>query len=163
MSTSRTINTGGGGSSTVRTMKPSSTTRSATSTLADDPHLVVALEASSTYLIEFTVYYIIANATMDWKYGLAYSGTMANFYRYSETFPAGSGAGADMMSQSQADGLVATSSFLSSAATGFGMLKYRVIANTTTAGNFAIQWAQNTSDAGNATVLAGSYIEITKA
>jgi len=51
------------------------------------------------------------------------------------------------------------STSLTGAGTIGGYVEMDLIVNTPATGTFAFQWAQQTSDASDTTVLAGSYLE----
>jgi hypothetical protein len=140
-------------------VKAATTVRSATTVLADDPDLVIPMTGGKKYLIRGVIKYTMANATMDIKVALAYTGTMANHYRFFRSHIPGASAGTDMTTESQDNSLLGSTALLTTSATGFGQLSIDIIALPTTDGTWSFQWAQNTSDAGNLSVLVCSFLE----
>lgn len=140
--------------------KKTDETRTGTTTLTNDSQLQIPLLASSLYWIELWALVKTDNANMDYKYGISYSGTTSSlFYDRSHTV-AGAALGAATLINS-----AGTNTFSSSVAgTTFGiaLVKVNTIVSTSTSGTFSFQWSQNTTDAGNISVLAGSYIKYTK-
>jgi hypothetical protein len=140
--------------------KATDTTRTSTTTVADDPDLVIALEANATYVVEMLI---------------KYAAVTAEQFKTQWSVPAGASGGR---------GRIGVSSSVNDTTTGgpfgdgaFGQhgfatpLTYgtrasavnQVIAyelgtvTTTTAGNVALSWAQNASGLTGTKVAAGSY------
>lgn len=134
-------------------LKPANTTRTSTTTLAADPDMVLALDASSTYLVRGFMIVNAANANMDYKYSLNYTGTIASIANGRSHLPAGGTAVANVTSAS-----ILGSTSVTDTTSGLGWVEFWAVVTTTTAGNIEFQWAQNTSDVGNLTVQAGSYL-----
>lgn len=152
--TGTTINAAGGGSGGWTTVeKAADESRNTTTTLADDNTLLVALSAATLYRIRLRVAYTVANGTMDFKYGHAYSGTVTSVWWDITSQAPGATRGVGT-----GTALVASSSITGTAA-GSGLHNADLIILTNTAGTFSFQWAQNTSDANNATVLGKSFLE----
>ena len=63
----------------VTVEKTATTSRNTTTTLADDPDLVVPMTGGKKYVIRGVIKYVMANATMDIKIALAYSATMGSW------------------------------------------------------------------------------------
>jgi hypothetical protein len=136
-------------------------TISSDNTYTTDNTLFVAMDASSRYAIDIVVFYEIANATMDFKLQLVYSGTTTRESIHREIYGAGVAAGTDnttigVSNFAGSSGAFTTTTF------GVGRLRFSGIVETNAAGNLDVQWAQNTSDAGNCSVLAGSYFAYKK-
>ena len=144
-----------GGWTTVA--KTSDESRNTTTTLADDSQLLVALAAGTRYRIRFRLFYSIANATMDFKYAFAYSGAMTSVSGLIGIYEAGTAGGRSAEWQEVISAL--PSGALLSSAAGTGYYRLDIVVLTNTAGTLNFKWAQNTSNASNATVLAGSYLE----
>jgi hypothetical protein len=140
-------------------IKSADEARNTTTTLTDDSTLVVPMTGGTKYLLRCRVLWNIANATMDFKYGLAYSGSMTHHYRYIRAADVSAAAGTDAVSESFADSLVASQAITVTAVTHFGLLEFYIVAEPSTSGTWSFQWAQNTSNASDATVMAGSIVE----
>lgn len=134
---------------------------SASTTLVDSG-LQVAIGASSTeiWLAEFFILVSAANATMDAKFGLsvpasctAQWGTSAGLGSEIAGFADRSAANTKTLLNNEG----ATTSVATGAGTsGTGLVA--VIFGGGTAGNVKLQFAQNTSDAGNLKLLKGSSV-----
>lgn len=125
---------------------------SSQTTLVSDADMRFAVAANSLY--EFHVFLRYSSPTgADWKSSFTVpASASAHFARYgwnlSGNFVGGDefADGSTVTSQGQGAGTVQTANF-------FG---YAVTAGT--AGNLIFQWAQNTSNAGNTTLYANSYL-----
>jgi len=116
-------------------------------TLFDDADLKISLEANSTYLIDFFMLFNSA-AAADIKFCIkAITGATGYWGVSYDVSPTAKSIG-----DVQSLGTDGSNQF-----TWFhGIIK------TTTAGTFQVQWAQNTSDAGDTTLKAYSYISANK-
>ena len=127
--------------------------RVSTTTLANDSKLKFDMLANRKYRLAGKVFYD-TNATADFKFG--YAGPAgATLIRLSRKLVAPGTGFLDVT----VDTTYATEiSVAGSATTGY--IEYDgIIHNGANAGTFAFQWAQNTSNAGATTVLAGSSLE----
>lgn len=146
-----------GGPTGIR--KAASTTRN-NNTLSDDPHLTVALAATTAYYIRAVLHYSIANATMDFKYRFNYTGTLTSHMATRIGAVAGAAGGTDNQGTvSDAASINADVSVLGTTS-GVGVLIAEFAILTNTAGTFSVQWAQNTTDAGNCIMQAGSSLTV---
>lgn len=151
-----------GGAGTWTTLKKSADqTRTSTATLADDSELVFALSASTHYAIRGKVFIETANATMDYKWGLAYSSTITREVSRLAYGVAGASGGVDAESVLTSKNVIVNGGDIAvtGGTSGVACITFDLLFQTNGAGNFKFQWAQNTSDAGNCTVYEGSYIE----
>lgn len=141
----------------VTVIKPGGTNRSSTTTLTADPHLTVTLDANTSYWLELCVA-LTSPAAADFKWdftfpsGLTFTGYsvasvagVANVLVWSPGGNALSVAGAFSTQGGGLDDSVGVRGMLTTAGTG---------------GAFTWRWAQNTSDAGNTSVRAGSSMSI---
>lgn len=136
---------GGSGVGFAKVIKTADETIDTDTTLHDDLELVVALNASKTYLVIMFIT-IIGDGTADIKYRM--------------TVPTGATAegifGNWASSVSTADHTPTSSWAVANDTNGqISMLAFRVITDTT-AGNLNFQWAQNNSNANDTTVRQGS-------
>jgi len=145
--------------------KAASTIRTATTTLADDPHLTIPIVVGQFY---------------DFKAFVVVNGPAAADFQFQWTVPTGavsrfSVARMPTTAASMTDGVYVgkqisnnspdTAGTFGTGATGqvpllFQGFVYNPAAGGT-AGNLTLQWAQNTSDPGNTTVAINSYIVLT--
>ena len=135
-------------------IKPSTTTRTATTTLANDPHLTFPVLASAKYRFWFSVFFD-TTAAGDFKIGLSgpASPTALRFFRYAVA-PAGTALTAVGVSTAYNTGV----GIAGTGTTGGYAVGYGILSNGINAGDVAVSWAQNTSDAGNTSVLEGSML-----
>lgn len=146
---------GGGGGGWTVVAKTATTTRTSTAVLADDPDLTIALTGGEVYLVRARIWFNTANATMDYQFAFAYTGTMPDMPRWAVSAgPGGVGAMTAGMSYTG----TASNSF-TVATSGPGYAYYDFCLAPTTSGNFTYQWAQRVSDAGNCDTRQGSYLE----
>lgn len=149
---------GGGGSSAWTTIFATSDDTRNNNTLANDTQLQFACTSATRYQIKIKVWFTTANATMDFKFGLAYSGTHTSAFTHWRAQVAGVGAGTDNENTFSTNALVASQA-LTGTSFGPGSIEVDVTILTNSSGTFSLQWAQNTTDAGNAIRLAGSSLE----
>jgi hypothetical protein len=142
------------------TKKPATTTRSATATPAADPALVVTdLDASSTYLFH-TVAFFDTTANADFKLVMSFAG--ASSVRCVRKSVA-AGATAFTVSSDLTAGSSSPTMSITGTGTNGGMVDvYCIVAFGSSTPQAAFTWSQDTSDAGNTSVLAGSFIEFIK-
>lgn len=149
---------GGGSSPWTLVKKTADESRNLNVTLTADSALVVALNAATRYRIYINVMLTTANATMDYKYDCNYTGTITSIRCKRKHAAAGAVAGTDV-ENTQASAAIVPSTPVAATTTGVGYVEIEVNILTLTAGTLQFRWAQNTSDAGLLTVLAGSYLE----
>lgn len=135
--------------------KSANEARNTNTTLADDGALVFSMAASTKYRIRCRVWYDTA-ATPDFKYAIAgpASPTLVRIERRSCI------AGGTPANVTGLDQAAVGSTALAGAGTVAGLVSFEAIwHNGSNAGTFSFQWAQNTSNGSDTTVLAGSYLE----
>lgn len=148
-----------GGVGRVIIKKTADEARTSNTVLTNDSTLVIAIPGAGTYLIHGVVFYTIANATEDFKYQIAFSGTNSSYLLYRSTIPAGTAAGTSAETQG-IDTAAASTALLSSSA-GTGLISFDLSIVATSSGTLSFQWAQNTSGVNAVTVKAGSFLEWT--
>jgi len=142
---------------TVQTIwKTADETVNNSATLQDDDALILALSASTTYRFEFELWYS-TGAVPDFQFVPAYTGTQtATYHLTSFTVPAGTTSTREEVHTS-------FSTYNATAGGGtHGWARVEGILITNAAGNLKIQWAQNTADASDTKVLAGSRLSVVK-
>jgi len=141
--------------------KATSTTRSSTTTLTDDPDLVIALEANATYIVEVFI---------------RYGAVTAEQFKTAWTVPSGATGGRSRVGVASTvndtttggpfgSGAFGVHAFVTSLTYGtrnstsnqVGATEVGTV-TTTNAGNVALQWAQNTSGATGTVLASGSYM-----
>ncbi len=125
--------------------------------LAVDAVLKFPMVAAGVYALRGKLFWdCSATADFKWRHTGPASPTSVRIYRY--TVGPAAGALGNLLTDaaySAADLAVATA-----AGTTGGYATFEgCIVNGVNAGDFAISWAQNTSDVGATTLLAGSYLE----
>ena len=139
--------------------KPSDTSRASSATPTADPHLVMAVAASTSYAVDMC---------------LLYDSTHAGAFRVEFTGPSGASAlfGLTGLSITGSGAYGDTNRGLSSSvdwdggSTGGGQISALWVKGTvtisTTAGNFSVLWSQATSYATAAILKAGSWLSLIK-
>lgn len=137
-------------------VKTSSTSRSSTTTLADDPALAgLSLEASSTYVL--TGHIVVSgngSTTNDFKWLFDYSGTLSSIQ--GGAFIAEEGGTQTTEADLTQVGVV---NFDTAAVDYY--VNFSAVIVTSTSGTLDFQWAQNASSA-TATVLEAGYLHLVK-
>ena len=136
--------------------KQADETRNNTNTPADDAELIVPVLANRTYMMRFEIFYE-TQATPDFYYGFDGPGSPTNVViraRYA--------APSSAIPTSYTDTAFGSLYAPVDGAGGLGgyVQGTMLLQNGANAGNVAFQWSQNTPDAGDTTVLAGSMIEV---
>lgn len=130
--------TGSGGSGAVSVIKPSDTSKASDTTFANDPHLIIPVDANESYIMTAVLNIDGSNAKVT-VVGPA-SPTIAKFYDVNWNFITGNFGDVDA---SLADGT---------------MLVHISLVNGANAGNVAIQWAQTASNIVASIMRKGSSI-----
>ncbi len=134
--------------------KPSTTVRTSTTTLADDPHLTFPMKNGRSYTVRGRVFGY-SEATPDFKWGLVgpTGTTIVTFATVMKndtiTTLVGRGSSGYFTGETVLQGSNGTLSIEFTAQ----------ILPATADGTFAFQWSQNTSNAGPTAVWGGSYID----
>lgn len=141
-----------------------STARASTTTLVADDQLVLPVVANGIYEVTVNLLVGAANAVMDAKVGFTGPAGAAFTWGASGT-PNNNAAGYGIATLANSPAVMKTISdsqaFGTAAGTqGAGFVGVLVVSST--AGNLTVTWAQNTSDAGNLQMMAGSYIKAVK-
>lgn len=130
-------------------IKSSDETINSDSTLSDDSELTATLAANKRYAF-FSVIFVITDATPDFKYGYTVPASTTN--QKGASVWRGSGG-------LQAANPVTTSQAMTASGTSETQLPINgYVITGASAGTLDFQWAQDTSDAANTTVKAGSFI-----
>lgn len=143
----------------VQVVKSSSTPVTANTVLAADPHLTTSLPPSSTFRFRFIVVYD-ADTAGDFQWGLTGpSGATAVVSAFG--LPSSATGNTGSMKVSASSSITFTDTY---GGAGVGT-KVRTeiegtVTTSTTAGAFALQWAQGTSSASATTVYAGSFLTL---
>lgn len=149
--------------------KVTTTDRSSTTTLADDPDLTTLLDANATYKVEFHLHYAATPPAGTGQFKTAWtvpaSATgnrtahgMASTVSDSSSAPTGGGAG-DGRSGVHGFATAVTYGDRASTTNQCFALEEGVVV-TTNAGTLAIQWAQVTSSATVTRLSAGSFLRV---
>ncbi|MFG2269145.1 hypothetical protein ACGFNY_05145 [Streptomyces chartreusis] len=142
--------------------KATGTTRSSTTTFADDPDLTIALEANATYWVEMYIKYAAVTAEQfktNWTVpsgatgGRARHGLSSSVNDTTAGGPFGDGAWGH-------HGFTTTLTYGTRNSASNQVFAYEIgfVTTSTTAGNVALSWAQNASGATGTSVSAGSYM-----
>jgi hypothetical protein len=145
-------------------VKSSATTRTSTTTLANDPELTLTLAANSKYFVEFFLYYGAINAEKfktAWAVPSGVTGTRSTL---------GPGSSAD---QSSVDNIsMRTGAHLYTTAATYGTrddntgpcfaYETSIVITGASSGTLAVQWAQSTSGSTGTALFEGSFLRVTR-
>lgn len=151
----------------ITVVKQTDTSRSSTTTFANDPHLVINIPSTGLWRVELYSYFTAADNTGGAKIQLQYSGSLSAPRSFWESrtnnqgvvYPAGA------LTTVMRGGSVGTVAFPISitAATNRTIAAcLTAMLDLTSTGSLAIQWAQNTSSATATTFAGGSFLTATK-
>lgn len=140
--------------------KQNFTSRSSTTTLANDPDLQFEMAANTNYMIRMRVFFSTV-AAGDFKFALvgpASPNSVSVVRKHIDP-----SALTTLVTASEGV-YTASTAIAGGAGTAGGYIEFDIrVRNGTNAGTFAFQWAQNASDAGATVVLEGSYLEYRQA
>jgi len=135
---------------TMHVVKTADEVITSDSTLSDDAELVIALQANKVYHFYGSMYYK-SGSTPDIKFACSIpAGATAR--RINDNWTA-------LVKRNTSDFTVSSGAIAGTGNTDVQVYEGFVIM-AGTAGNFAFQWAQNISNAGETTVFAGSHIVV---
>ena len=133
-------------------LKTANETRASTTTLTSDSDLRFAMRSGRVYCVRGRIFFNTA-ATPDFKFSI--TGPTATSIVVQRKSCVAAGTPAEVALDTALPG----STSLAGPA-GNGYVEFTIIFDPTTSSDFfAFNWAQNTSNASNTTVLAGSYLE----
>lgn len=141
--------------------KPSNTSRTSTTTYADDPHLIFPLAASTRYTVRARLIFRSVSSGGRYQVQPAYSGTITEAYgtrNYSDLGVTTASNTARFEATDNA--LPAAISVTGGSATGVAVVELFFGIQTNAAGTLSIQWAQSVSNSNATELLAGSYMEV---
>lgn len=137
--------------------KAADTTRASTTTLTADPDLTLPVDANKSYRLECMII-ANSNATANFKLNFTRPSGMNAFGTALGQGLGGFGSGIPYDAQSGLDITSNIPTFAGNAITDFAVQISAVIVSSSTAGSLTLQWAQNTSNAGNTIVRQGSWM-----
>lgn len=135
--------------------KTTDETKTSDNTTADDTVLKFSVAANTKYRFVLQVFYY-SGATPDFKYQFTgpASPTVIGYRRETTAH------GASTVTNSLLSAYISTDASITVGTSGIGQIRlWGILHNGANAGTVAFAWAQNTSDASNTTVYAGSFIE----
>lgn len=129
-------------------------TKSTDASLADDADLTIAVQADDILIATMCIFYNTV-AAADFKFKLNSTGSADAFdcFGYLSAPDSTGITGFDL------DSLATTTSILAAGGTQGSIFANIRLQNGAAGVTFSFQWAQDTSDAGDTTVLAGSFLE----
>ena len=130
--------------------------------LQNDDELLFAVAANEIYQLDLTVYITAANTTMDFKCGWTVpAGTTMLWAPLSTSTTADPAFWSVPVASTPVGLLTESSSYSLGTLAGTNGVVFRALVTvSSTAGNVQFQWAQNTSNASNLSVLKGSNIQL---
>ena len=141
-------------------VKGGPTARTSTTTLADDPDLLLALPTGGTFAFELFLHYTGGTlGSSDLKLAMVYSGTSANGVWAVN----GINTTATTQANMGGNGTGAAGTITVGTSGGsFLTVDIKGYINTTSAGNLSLQWAQNTSSGTAVTLRQGCWMRVTQ-
>lgn len=136
-------------------------TRNNTDELDTDNELFVSLDSAQTYQYELLVFLETTNSTMDYQYSVEYTGTTSSAVHFRTHTVAGDALSVGTSVDEAKSGLVSGTA-VTGPTHGPAIIRVTGIITTTSPGTLLFKWAQNTGDAGNISVLKGSFLKYTK-
>lgn len=139
-------------------VKPTATTRTSTTTMADDPHLTLTLAASGTYKITARVLFLAGSTPkMKMNFGIGTGVTRTSWVML------GNDSTGTVRSGAQYTGfadVVTTGAGVSGLGDGYDCFRHELLVTTAASGTYFVtfRWAQNTSSATSATVYDNSVM-----
>ncbi len=137
--------------------KASDEARSANASLTVDNALKATLGVGR-WRVRLLAFLSSGNATMDFKYATAFTGTATVKAYRRKHITAGAVAGTDNENVAVGASQIASTA-VTATTSGIATVQIDMVLNVTVSGEFQFQWAQNTSDASNLTCLEGSTLE----
>lgn len=154
-----TVNTTGdnnGSGLAIARYKTATTARTSTTTLADDPHLIVPLPVGKFAFEAWVPIFAASGTTGGMKAAIAFSGTQSNSVANCVSSLTA------LSTACQAIGSVFTISAVNSSSGANDWLLVKGTMDVSVAGNLSFQWAQNTTDTHSLSVSLGAYLTCTK-
>ena len=146
---------GGGAWTTID--KTADETKTANTTLANDSTLLFSMTGNAKYAVRGKIFFV-TTANADFKYSFAYVTAPASVFRVTRKHIVPGTTTLVVAVMQAADNGVAVTAV--GTGTDGGYIEFDAVVNASSSGGtFSFQWAQNTSDAGNTIVRAGSYLE----
>lgn len=149
----------------LRARKAASTARSSTVTLADDPHLTVAIPAAGTYAISAVLRVGPGGAGANGKFKVAFTHPGGTFVTSGNgpvaTLTTGSSASTEAISRSDAASPTTATAFgVSDTASTYVTVLLECEYVASAAGDLTLQWAQNASNAITTVLDVGSTLRV---
>ncbi len=141
----------------VRIWKTAIETINTDTTLSSDSALQVTL-AAGTWYVDVQAFWTQANAAMDFKWDTAFSGTATTAIVRHQHTVAGA-ASTDLDTTKMTTTGDARSATTATAGVTSGFVRATAMFVVTVSGTFSLQWAQNTSDGADLSVLPGSFLD----
>jgi hypothetical protein len=138
----------------TRLSKENDETRNSTTTLAADSDLQFLMEANTVYAGRMVVFFD-TGAAPDFKFEFSGPSSPTAVRINGEHIAPGDAA----FTEFNDEAYNVTGTPIGSGTVGGCVKADFLVQNASNAGTFSFDWAQNTSDAGDTTVLAGSYLE----
>ena len=142
-------------------VKPSPTVRNNTAVLADDPHLKMAVDPNAAYIVEAMLVYT-ATAAADVR--MQWTGPAGSSYLGSPDAVASADTSGGVAATINRRGITLGSDTAHGGAGGQSLIARPVgrFATGATGGYLTLQWAQQVAEASDATMLAYSWLKLTR-
>lgn len=137
-------------------IKPGQTGRASTTTMTNDPDLVIGLAASASYAVNGVIFYDGAASSADFKFTFTIPASSSGQYFAAHQNLSGAFVGA--FQSNWTDTVTANTTGVST----IMCVGIQGILQTGSSGNLRLQWAQNTSSGTNTHVDIQSYLVATR-
>lgn len=152
--------------------KAGSTTRTNTTTMADDPDLSAISLDPGTYEVEFTLFYTVTGSGMTantprfktrWAFSGSWSGSMRSAHGPGIVSVATDPSQVVTTTFRGVDATTQDSVYNAGSTTAYSSAEEKGFITVTATGNLSLQWAQHVANAtANVNLQPGSYVKITK-
>lgn len=143
----------------IRTKSVDTGPRASTTVAADDPHLVLPVRVTTTYLLQAVFYIRCTSLTPDFK--LQWTFPLGCFLTRVNLGVPGAGVSVVGDVDMGVNGVAANSDIRGTVNGDTALIVTGHLTTAAAAGNFTLQWAQGTSDAAGVTLLSGSWVMLT--
>jgi hypothetical protein len=138
----------------ITVQKTADQTLNSTTTLTSDSLLTITILSSTKYAIRGSIFFdTVAAADYKWRFNGSATATLIRL-RYKQVIPGTTASVEGVETAFLTNTITAVGT-----GTTMGFIEFEAIFHCNVGGTFIYQFAQNTSDAGSTTTLAGSYIE----
>lgn len=142
--------------------KAADTSRTSTTTLADDPDLQFTAQAAGTYSVEWEIASTGPTSTTNIKIALNCTGTVTTAFWYVDAIDQNGNRGSNAAQNACSGGTASATVSTAITAGNYEVVKGSAQVVTSTSGTISLQWAQGTSNVSALVFKQGSWMRISK-